>query len=174
MKRWLFNLGAAVSLALCLAVCMLWVRSYRSPISSGVPGLFLPNPPRYGLWLSQGTAVLEINSGKTLESAGPARPVETIFINFAGLRCERIILWRYGRWVGSTTHMFAKLRSFFILSLLLPSAWLGHLMWKRNRPRGPFICRVCAYDLRATPDRCPECGTPATQAKPQPAEGAAA
>jgi hypothetical protein len=49
---------------------------------------------------------------------------------------------------------------FWILSLVLGSlAALSYLILRRPRFSLPNNCVVCGYDLRATPGRCPECGT---------------
>lgn len=45
-----------------------------------------------------------------------------------------------------------------LLMALLPTIAVWFHLKRRSRSR-KCLCLVCSYDLRATPDRCPECGT---------------
>jgi hypothetical protein len=44
-----------------------------------------------------------------------------------------------------------------LLSAVAPCIGLQRV-WRRRRWAKSGRCRFCGYDLRATPDRCPECG----------------
>jgi primosomal protein N' len=53
----------------------------------------------------------------------------------------------------------------YIIALIVCPLAAWRIERRRKRALRTGMCESCGYDLRATPDRCPECGTiPTTKA----------
>jgi hypothetical protein len=60
-----------------------------------------------------------------------------------------------GGWIRHA--FYAPHWSVVLILAAAPAAWVFARLRNSNRAK-TGQCRVCGYDLRATPDRCPECG----------------
>ena len=177
MKRRLFTLCSAVSLLLCIGVCVLWVRSRRHFDSvqwvSGGRGVSLTSvfgcvefeitrPPLNidradGAFVSREVgdvpATTRQRFAPTLNEWGARRLNYTVnfgppsVMRVAGVRVRTAIL----------AALFA----------VLPVSRLAYSFNDRRR-RIAGLCRSCGYDLRASPERCPECGAAAASAGGRP------
>lgn len=83
--------------------------------------------------------------------------------HLAGARFERyqVIISRSNQPVQKNDfyELFLPPWPLLAVSGVAPMTWLWRWRKRRlaNHP-GIYACEVCGYDLRATPQRCPECG----------------
>jgi hypothetical protein len=151
--RLLNNALTLLSLALCLTTLVLWAISYRFPPNrAGGDVLNITrHDPLYWVISARGRVTLCRQSGRDWGRELP------------GLR---VLGFRYGGLRGPAGSLYNVdiPHAFLAVALAtLPLARLVTALRARRRGRAQRLdhCPTCGYDLRATPDRCPECGTTA-------------
>jgi hypothetical protein len=167
----LFTLVSAVSLLLCVAMCVLWIRSY------------LRNDRAY--WLKP--AVTKDGPGwdsRRITSDGGtlAFDWQVVPLWFRETRTQEAQSGSWGLHYGTYPHehrarsgriwnrmgfnymfqlaWYLEVPDWLLVGLFAASPIAKGYLYRRRRRRSHHgMCPFCGYDLRATPDRCPECGT---------------
>jgi hypothetical protein len=187
MKRRLLNVLTALSLLLCAAVTTLWVRSYfvqdrfqyqhtDGPRRRWTSHTFASN--RGSLYVSWPFIVFAADGAAEVYSRRHPDPEGYSYKRLAPDR-DGDAPWNglgFAAWPSdrNTTpesqmdfpRVFFPHWSVVLLTAILPATRTASAIRRRSRTKGN-LCPSCGYDLRATPDRCPECGAaPATTPAP--------
>jgi len=179
MRRRLFQIISALSLVLCAATVALWVCSYAATSS------ILYGGARESLRSLTDRGLLQIdlrrfNERQPVNLDGIGFSINDYRRSAVWGRAEfdncvqASALWRPLPYLGFGAHpyisdffystpvrfswgIFIPLWAVALATAILP-LWWGALLHRVRRSDRNHLCRMCGYDLRATPDRCPECG----------------
>ena len=185
LARRLLTLCSALSLVLCAAVCVLWVRSYSR---ADIFGYEFGGPDPLG-WRHSHRAIKTSNGylrvwkfDEVNRFNVPTHPFTPVsertrwFLKTQPLEWRTYELrprtWHFGiGWWDQHTRFPERQIDAWVLAVpcwylvvalsAIPAYWMAaRLLQVRRRLRRAKSgsCIGCGYDLRASPDRCPECG----------------
>lgn len=166
----IFAIASRISLLLCVTTAIVLSRSAVKPI--GIAWCNAQSTTGYLIWCNKGRLEFQKSWSArpvTLNSGEVGRGIDTVGWSFPGFLFYRgmfikqnsggaIMPGVYGRWKAFS------LASAWPLAISLPLSVLALFRviprWtRRSRRRQLGLCHSCGYDLRASNDLCPECGT---------------
>jgi len=162
MGRRLFTILSAVSLLLCVGISVAQYRGYvslfsyaLSPTADGQKW-FHSSICQSKLWVDEyafsSNVLMPRPYFPVARGFHPANDLlgRIVLSAVADSRGTEIIRTQLRLWSISIWYLIAG-------TAVLPAIQV--LTWLKSKRPSPGHCRRCGYDLRATPDRCPECGT---------------
>jgi hypothetical protein len=168
LPRILLNAATAVSLVVCVITAALW----RSSRPFGDEPLHLATPS-WGLVVSSfegavGVAVYSYHNPSSERGTSVSVHWDELDSGSLSIRrtghfltigvADEVVRSRSGKAICRRRAVFVPHWLVLALAGCLPLIRCT----RRLRHRRPGLCPACGYDLRATPDRCPECGTTPT------------
>lgn len=162
------------SMLLCAAIVIIWIRSYR----------VADNFQYFERWRERAVGIstqcgqLHIGSFDTTIYSNFRHWPDDVGIRYTTQQPRSLLennwvsetAWsRLGFWMGDSKHgphiWVFSIPLWLPFIVTLPGAIGGARVGSRfatvRRRMRSGCCQRCGYDLRATPDHCPECGTPA-------------
>ncbi|HEX4793012.1 MAG TPA: hypothetical protein VH370_04425, partial [Humisphaera sp.] len=181
LRRIVWNGLAAASALVCMSAAVLWVRHNGGLGVDRYTSTQRINPTSQTVdFTSSGMGIVSTDTSigvffDRLHQTGPYRKsafveseredvdwgasAEDQFRLIADEAFQRFGFWFHWRWTPVRQRLIIGVPFWFAVILFGVLPAIRVRQWRAARKQTNRLCSTCGYDLRASPNKCPECGT---------------